>query len=140
MSAAIQALAEIRAAGASAACLFINPPTSTPRATRDRVGAALAVLDRAARPPRHPCLDRERLADAANAADRASAWIATLANASACPLDRAVILAPALDLARAADAARAALAPDDVALADAANRSAAAHALALAAARLAARC
>lgn len=140
MSAARDALAAIRASAASAGWIWLNPPTSTPQATRDRALDALCVVLKRARLPRHPALDVERVADAADAADRASAWLTTLADASTCPTDRAVILAPAIDLARAAAAARAALAPDDVALADAATRSAAAYALAARAARAVARC
>jgi len=140
MSSPREALADLAASANSAGCLFINPPTSTPCKARDRAAYAVGILARTSRLPRHPCLDVERLADAAVAADRASTLVAGLAWSSSCPDDRVVILAVAADLARAADAARLALAPDDVALADAHAHAVAAHAVALADARRVARC
>jgi hypothetical protein len=133
-------LADLRAHGASACWIFLNPPTSTPRTTRERTMEALHALDRRARPPRSRDADveAERVLAAVVAAERAAAWIHVLAASSSCALDRDVILAPAYDLAAVAADVRASLAPDSAPLAAAAAEAAAAYALAAAAARRAA--
>jgi len=135
-----RALADLRAHGASACWIFLNPPTSTPPATRERTLEALAALDRRARPPRSrdAAVEAERVLAAVEAAERAAAWIHVLAASSSCALDRDVLLAPAYDLARVAAVERAALAPLDAALAAVAAEAAAAYALAAVAARRAA--
>lgn len=129
------ALADVQRAGDSAGYIFLNPPTSTPVKARDRAAVALVAVARASRLPRHPALDRDRVADAAVAADRAANAVACLAWSSSDDADRVVLLAPSLDLARAASGARLALAPDDVALALAHAHAVAAHAVAVADAR-----
>lgn len=134
------ALAALRGSAGSAGCIFINPPASTSAKARDQAARALGVLHRQARLPRLACLDRERLADAAVAADRAADAVAALAWSSTCDDDRVVLLAPAYDLARSAAAARLALAPADAALVDDLRRLAGDHAVALVAARRVAGC
>jgi hypothetical protein len=102
---AADVFADLRRASASAGCIFINPPTSTPADARERAANALNALDRAARLPRHPALDVEKIARAADVADRAADAVEALARSSTCPLDRVVIFAPAAELrARAANA------------------------------------
>ena len=70
-----RALADLRANGASACWIFLNPPTSTPPATRERTLEALAALDRRARPPRSrdAAVEAERVLAAVEAAERAAA-------------------------------------------------------------------
>ncbi len=139
MSAA-ESLRDLRRSADSAGYLFINPPTSTTAAARDRAAKALANVGRLSRLPRLAILDVERVESAARAADVAAYYLSALAWTSSDPLDRDVILSPAFDLSAAACRARAALNPADPKLAAAAALAAAVAAAALAAARRAARC
>lgn len=130
-----EALRGIERAAASAGCLFINPPPVA-SGLRDHARGAVARACRLARPTRS---NKSRLPVAIAAAVNAAEAVQGMALASACPLDRAVIYAPAVYLREAAAVARACLAPGDTALAEAARVAACDSAAIAAAAALAAR-
>lgn len=128
-----EALHRLRTEANGAGCLFINPPPVY-SGLRERARGAVARLARLSRPTRQA---RARLRLAIAAADTAAAAIDDLARASACPLDRAVISAPAVYLREAAAIARACLDPGNPALAEAVRLAGLQSAAALAAARAA---
>lgn len=128
-----EALRGIERAAASAGCLFINPPPVA-SGVRDWARGAVARACRLARPTRS---NKSRLPLAIAAAVNAAEAVQCMASEAACPLDRAVISAPAVYLREAAAVARACLAPGDTALAEAARVAAVQSAAALAAARAA---
>lgn len=126
-----EALHRLRVAANGAGCLFINPPPGVPWE------AACHAVARACHLSRPTRFNASRLPVAVAAAVNAAEAVDGMARASACPLDRAVIHAPAVYLREAAAVARACLAPGDSALAEAARLAALDSAAALAAARAA---
>ena len=125
-----EALHRLSVAANGAGYLFINPPPVPWEAACH----AVARAGRLSRPTRS---NTSRLPLAISAAVKAAEAVDGMARASACPLDRAVIHAPAVYLREAAAVARACLAPGDSALAEAARLAALDSAAALAAARAA---
>lgn len=128
-----EALHRLRLASNGAGCLFINPP-GVPSGLRDWARGAVARACRLSRPTVQA---KARLPLAVAAAVNAAEAVETWSRAFPCPLDRAVIHAPAVYLREAAAVARACLAPGDTALAEAVRLAALDSAAALAAARAA---
>jgi len=125
-----EALRRLRVAANGAGCLFINPPPGVPWEAACKAVARACLMSR-------PTRNASRLPVAIAAAVTAAEAVDAMARASACPLDRAVIHAPAAYLREAAAVARACLAPGDPGLADAVRFAALDAAAALAAARAA---
>jgi hypothetical protein len=129
-----EALHRLSVAANGAGCLFINPPPVA-SGLRDHARGAVARACRLSRPTRSAVA---RLPLAIAAAVTAAEAVQAMALASACPLDRAVIYAPAVYLREAAAVARACLAPGCATLAEAARLAACDSAAIAAAAALAA--
>lgn len=129
-----EALRGIERAAGHAGWLFLNAIPSVPSGVRDWARGAVNRVARLSRPTRS---NKSRLPLAIAAAVNAAEAVQSMALASACPHDRAVIYAPAVYLREAAAVARACLAPGDSALAEAARLAAIDSAAALAAARAA---